>query len=162
MTSSELLATLLLAVVALSAAFRAGLEWRKQRPSGSYLLLALAALVPFVASCFTLTEAVDTSSASHPWRFIVPAAGLTLAMLAIAREVREGRGKSRASIGSVIVAASGIIDVLTLKTWILPGPYIGAVIQTGTCFALLAIFLTPERWLPWKSSESQVQSMRGS
>jgi hypothetical protein len=132
-------------------------------------LLALAIVPPLGLAFVQGFDLVDTSSASHPLRFVVPALSLSVAMAVAWRESRkptptlvrtairaELRNKlgwynstwrdSRALVASILVFASGCGDIPALLAWRIPGEWVLVPVQIGMEVLILGVLCAPERW----------------
>jgi hypothetical protein len=125
----------LVAGLSLLLAFHAG-------DAGGLAPLAVAFALPLLA----LAAPLDLASASSPWRIGVALLCLSLALLGAYQERRE---RGRAFWACIVVVAWNAADTLAPFTWALRGPYIGALLCLGACFAVWFVLLAPERWLPW-------------
>jgi hypothetical protein len=169
MSPAEIIASLALGAVFVACLFRAR-------------LLALAIVPPLGMVIVQGFDLVDTSSASHPLRWIVPATCAGLSGFAawwyvgkintlppwIARKVqaafhgaykrarakRFGYGRHRALIASILVLASNGPDLLALH------PFFWARFQTwplnpltiALCTTICAVLVAPERWVKWATT----------
>ncbi len=161
MSPAESLAAWLLVPVLLACLWRAR-------------LLALAILPPLALSAAQWLELVDTSSAHHPLRWLVPIASLSVAMFVAARaasrmryvlpwirrsadqvwhrvytrrrEVRFGHTNARALVASILVFASGCADIPALLAWSLPGEWVLVPLQIAVCLVVIGVLVAPERW----------------
>ncbi len=159
MTFAESLAAWLLVFVLLACLWRAR-------------LLALAILPPLALSAAQWLELVDTSSAHHPLRWLVPIASLSGAMFAawyyakclcITLRCPSGdvgckctkldvvlsmrTNNTRALVASVLVFASGCADIPALLAWSLPGEWVLVPLQIAVCLVVTGVLVAPERWL---------------
>ena len=160
MTTAESLAAWLLVSVFVACLWRAR-------------LLALAILPPLALSAVQWLERVDTSSASHPLRWLVPITSLSVAMFAawceakkpaVARKqiwqrlpnvglfrhevkVDEPVRSPRALVASILVFASGCADIPALLAWSLPGEWVLVPLQIAVCLVVTGVLVAPERWL---------------
>lgn len=89
---------------------------------------------------------VDISSASHPLRWVVPAASMSLALLVAWTSSRPKIKAPRTVAASIIVFAAGLPDVLALLAWNLPGTWILVPFQIGVGVGFLGAIFAPERW----------------
>lgn len=160
MTPAESLAAWLLVPVLLACLWRAR-------------LLALAILPPLALSAVQWLELVDTSSAPHPLRWLVPVASLSVAMFAAYTEARRPRASRavllaahapvaefgfrwqwyrakfydvRALAASILVFASGCADIPALLAWSLPGEWVLVPLQIAVCLVVIGVLVAPERW----------------
>jgi hypothetical protein len=121
-------------------------------------LLALAIVPPLGLAFVQAFDLVDTSSASHPLRFVVPILGLSVAMVcaiyytAIVVVSRGGRSAiikrrdPRALIASILVFASGCGDIPALLAWRIPDEWVLVPVQVGMEILILGVLCAPERW----------------
>jgi hypothetical protein len=160
MTTAESLAAWLLVPVLLACLWRAR-------------LLALAILPPLALSIVQWLDLVDTSSASHPLRWLVPIASLSAAMFAAFTETRKPRASRavlwaarapvrefglrwqfyrakfydvRTLVASVLIFASGCADIPALLAWSLPGEWVLVPLQIAVCLVVIGALVAPERW----------------
>jgi hypothetical protein len=163
MTTLETIASWLLLPILLACLWRAR-------------LLALAIVPAFALAFVQAFDLVDTSSASHPLRFVVPILSLSAAMGAawayarkIAKymrlqipkrspafhdlfDVKFGELVSvyrRRTLASILVFASGCGDIPALLAWRIPGEWILVPVQIGMEVLILGVLCAPERWL-WR------------
>ena len=156
MTTAESLAAWLLVSVFVACLWRAR-------------LLALAILPPLALSAVQWLERVDTSSASHPLRWLVPIASLSAALLSIhvdaaklafvrsprltmmgyaiwaQRDIIKAAIKRRLT-ASILVFASGCADIPALLAWGLPGEWVLVPLQVAVCLVVIGVLIAPERW----------------
>jgi hypothetical protein len=155
MTPLETIASWLLLPVILACLWRA-------RP------LALAIAPPALLILARVAGLVDTSSASHPLRFVVPVLSMSVAMgvayystkrLAPMVSAPKSKGFSawwdwfvlRASLrrmrrASILVFASGCGDIPALLAWCIPGEWVLVPVQVGVEILILGVLCAPERW----------------
>jgi hypothetical protein len=113
-------------------------------------LSAVPLAPPCLAILASMLELVDLSSASHPLRYLVPAASCTLALLVLSlATLTVKRRDPRTVAASILILASTGPDVLALLAWQLPGPWILIPFQVGICLAIIAVLLVPKGWLSW-------------
>jgi hypothetical protein len=148
MTTLETFASFLLLPILLACLWRAR-------------LLALAIVPPLALAIVQAFDLVDTSSASHPLRFVVPVLSMSVAMYSAQLEVRWPllraklpddhtrllwRRDYRPLVASILVFASGCGDIPALLAWRIPGEWILVPVQVGVEILILGVLCAPERW----------------
>lgn len=143
MTPAESLASFLLLPILLACLWRAR-------------LLALAILPPLGLALVQVFDLVDTSSAGHPARWVVPVSCAGLAGLAMAWASiwsrREGRWRMRdprAAIASLLVLGSCAPDLLALHPffWARFAEWSLVPLQIAVELTILVVLSAPERWV---------------